>query len=569
MKLADFAFPRGFRLATAALLAVFILGWFGSLEQRGLFIPDEGRYAEIAREMVATSDWTTPRLNDLKYFEKPPLQYWLTGLSFAVFGEDEWTARLPAALLGFIAVLMVGFTARSLWDGRAGAFAGTILGSSWAFYLSGQYLTLDMTLSAFLTMALCAFLLAQRDDATAVENRRWMLAAWAAAACAMLSKGLVGIVLPGLALAMYSVAARDLRIWKRLNLRNGIALFAIIVLPWFVLVQSRNPEFFHFFFIREHVQRFLETGHGRPGAWWYYLPILIIGLMPWTPLFVARALQMRRKVGRDASANIAGFNIDWFCLAWAVSIVLFFSFSRSKLPAYIVPALPALALWLCRMQASARDAALKYCAGSVLALGVLMLVGIVQLPGWSKFAVIGQDATDALPVLYVAAALLLVSGAAAVWTLGKARPQWAMTSLAAGTFAFWACMFAFLQHADAHFSSEKLIENLTNDTKPFFPHLPIYSVGQFDHSLPFYLGRPVTLVDMRGELGHGIDAEPHKALETMEQFQQVWRSTAGQAFSVMSPAQYRNFEQEGLPMVKMAEDKRLVVVSRLPSVNAK
>ena len=215
------------------------------------------------------------------------------------------------------------------------------------------------------------------------------------------------------------------------------------------------------------------------------------------------------------------------------------------------------------------DAALKYCAWSVLALGGMLIVGIVPLRGWSKFAAIGQDATDALPVLYAAAALLVVSGAAAVWTLAKARPQWAMTSLAAGTFAFWASMFTFLYHTDAHFSAEKLVENLTNDTKPFFPHLPVYSVGQFDQSLPFYLGRPVTLVDTRSELGDGIDAEPHKALATMEQFQRVWRSASNQAFSVMSPAQYRNFEQEGLPMVKVAEDKRLVVVSRMLGVKAK
>ena len=291
--------------------------------------------------------------------------------------------------------------------------------------------------------------------------------------------------------------------------------------------------------------------------------------MPWTPLLVVRAIQLRRNAGQDASGNNPAFNIDWFCLAWAVSIVLFFSFSRSKLPAYIVPALPALALWLCRMEAGARDAALKYCAWSVMALGVLLIVGIMQLLGWSKFAAIGQDAIDALPFLYVAAALLLVSGAGAVRTLAKSRPRWAMTSLAAGTFAFWACMFAFLHHTDSHFSSEKLIEDLTNDTKPFFPHLPVYSVGQFDHSLPFYLGRPVTLVDTRGELGHGIDAEPHKALQSVEQFQRVWHSTVGQAFSVMSPAQYLNFERAGLPMVKMAEDKRLVVVSRLAGVNAK
>jgi 4-amino-4-deoxy-L-arabinose transferase-like glycosyltransferase len=130
-------------------VALFVVAaWFGSLELRGLFIPDEGRYAEIPREMLATGDWITPRLNDLKYFEKPPLEYWMTALSFREFGEDEWTARLPSAMLGFFAMLMVGYTGCRLWDARTGALAATTLGSSWGYFLAGQYLTLDMTLIA-------------------------------------------------------------------------------------------------------------------------------------------------------------------------------------------------------------------------------------------------------------------------------------------------------------------------------------------------------------------------------------------------------------------------------------
>lgn len=170
-----------------------MVAWFGSIELRGLFIPDEWRYAEIPREMVATGDWVTPRLNDLKYFEKPPLQYWLTAMSLTAFGDDEWSARLPNALLGFLAVLATAFTARRLWGPEGAISTAVVLGSSWAFYLPGQYLTLDMTLTAFSTMALCSFLLTQQ--AGAQGRRLWMCLAWVSCAFAVLSKWLIGVVI--------------------------------------------------------------------------------------------------------------------------------------------------------------------------------------------------------------------------------------------------------------------------------------------------------------------------------------------------------------------------------------
>src|SRR4051812_23752714 len=183
---------RPFSRVTLAVLILVATAWFGSLELRGLFVPDEGRYAEIPREMLATGDWITPRLNDLKYFEKPPLQYWMTAVSFEVFGEDEWTARLPAALAGFLAMLMVGYTGYRLWGAQTGALAATVLVGTWGYFLAGQFLTLDMTLTACLTFALCAFLLAHSGGPAA--HAKWMLLAWLAAALAVLAKGLVGIV---------------------------------------------------------------------------------------------------------------------------------------------------------------------------------------------------------------------------------------------------------------------------------------------------------------------------------------------------------------------------------------
>ena len=165
-----------------ALLVAFALAWFACAGTRDLFNSDEARYAEIAREMVASGDWLTPHLNGYKYLEKPPLQYWATAASFALFGEHDWSARLWPALTGFLAALLIVFAGNRIGPPGAGWLAGIMLASSWGYLLAGQFLTLDMGVSAFLTLALCAFLLAQDRPRSEAARRNWMLLAWAAMA---------------------------------------------------------------------------------------------------------------------------------------------------------------------------------------------------------------------------------------------------------------------------------------------------------------------------------------------------------------------------------------------------
>lgn len=549
--------PR-FRLFWHVAVALFIVAaWFGSLELRGLFIPDEGRYAEIPREMLATGDWITPRLNDLKYFEKPPLQYWMTALSFRLFGEDEWTARLPSAMLGFFAMLMVGYTGYRIWDARTGALAAATLGGSWAYFLAAQYLTLDMTLTASLTFALCSFLRAQTENA-ALGRKTWMLAAWGAAALAVLSKGLIGVVLPAVTLFIYIVLRRETVLLGRLRPIAGGVLFLLIASPWFVAVQHRNPEFFDFFFIHEHFQRFAESGHNRPGAWWYYIPILIVGLMPWTPTLLKECAHWYKERLHPAS----GFSPEWFCVAWASVIVLFFSASHSKLPAYILPALPGIALVCARGIQTRGSDSLKWSAWSTALLGIALFGLVPLLPHLKKFAALGEDAIKQIPWLYVAAGALLATGLAALWFVRRNRILTTALALAVGTLGFWNLIFDFLHMIDADFSSERLIEDLTGDRKPYRPEAPFYTVGQFDHSVPFYLGRTVTLVNIRGELGPGIDAEPYKVIPTLERFEEIWRAQKGDAYAILRPDAIAYFRQRRLPMAELVSDKRLVVVSR-------
>lgn len=255
----------------APLTVVLILFlWLGFLEQRELFHPDEGRYAEIPREMVVSGDWITPRLNGLKYFEKPVLQYWATAVAYRMFGVDEWTARLWTAMCGLFTLVLAYLTARRLSNVNAARVASLALASSFQFLAFGQILTLDMGVTCFLTLALAGWFGALDERLTPGARRKWALAMWAAMGLAVLSKGLIGVVLPGLVLAAHLAATRTLAPLRELDWRLGTLVLLAVVLPWFVAVQWINPEFSAFFFVHEHFDRFARADHHRPGPWYFF-----------------------------------------------------------------------------------------------------------------------------------------------------------------------------------------------------------------------------------------------------------------------------------------------------------
>ena len=237
--------PRGWWL----LLLLAVLIWCGNLDFRKLSLSDEGRYSEIPRYMAASGDWITPRLNGIKYFEKPPLQYWATAAAYKLFGEHHWTARLWPALTGLLGALLMYFAGARLYGNRAGLYTGMVLASSVLYAAMGHILTLDMGLAFFLTVAFAGLLIALDPRADAKTNRFWMHVAAAGCALAVLSKGLIGIVLPGAVVVLYMLVKRDFGILRRLHLATGTVLFLAISAPWFIAVSAANPEFAWFFFI--------------------------------------------------------------------------------------------------------------------------------------------------------------------------------------------------------------------------------------------------------------------------------------------------------------------------------
>ena len=328
------------------LLGVF----FGfKLGDRALWSPNEGRYAEVAREMVVTGDYVTPRLDGIKFFEKPPLFYWLQSASIKAFGLNEWSLRLwPAtfALLGCLAVYVGG---RKLFERRTALVASVVLATSGLYYAMSRVAGLDMGLSALLACALISFLLGTREP-PGLRRRLAMWTFFAFMALAVLEKGLIGVVIPSLIIGTWMLVVGEWRILRTIYLPSGLALFMMIAAPWHILVSKINPEFLNFYFIREHVQRFLYK-NGPLDHSWAYIPVLLVGLFPWT-VFLFQAV----KYNLDPSLRPRyGHKEAVFLILWAGWVFLFFSLSSSKVIPYILPMFPPLAILVGRYFAAAWD----------------------------------------------------------------------------------------------------------------------------------------------------------------------------------------------------------------------
>lgn len=540
------------------LLAAFLALWFGFLEVRGLYFPDEGRYAEIPREMLATGDFVTPRLNGFPYFEKPPLQYWITAAIFAVAGQDEWTARLAPALAGLVGVLAVLGTARKLFGRRTAWMAAAIMASSYGYFLTTQFITLDMGLTALLTCALCAFLLAQDARASAADNRRFMLVAWVLCALAVLTKGVIGVALPGLAVGTYVVVQRDLALLRRLHLALGLLLVAAITVPWFALVEARNPGFAEFFFVHEHWQRFTQPLHRRTGPWWYFVPIAAAFLMPWLPVMVA---SLAGRWGAAPSATRNAFSARRFAWCWAGAIFVFFSLSSSKLPAYIMPAMGAVALAVAAPLAMRWSAAVRLTASTMIAIGALVAGLAIPAADWIKVPMVREEYAGSVGWLIAAGVLFALAGGVSMGLLRRQRHLDALAALVLG--GLLACQLGSVvaHEVDGYFSAERLVERVTAGVRPFRPDLPFYSVDLFDQTVPFYLGRTVTLVKEKSELEWGIDRAPQNFIDDVATFAQRWRD-GGDAYAIMAQPTYESLLQTGLPMRLVDGDGRRVVVAR-------
>ena len=340
---------------------------------RPLAVPDEGRYGEVGRWMLVSGDWLTPRLNGIPFFHKPPYLHWLEAMSLATFGVNEVALRLVPALHGGLMLVALYLAGRTIGGEPLARRAALMLGSSLGFLIGGQYVNHDMLVASWIGVAIWCFGLAfmAGDKPSAL----WARLGFVACALGMLSKGLIGIALPGMVILIWLIWTRQLKKIIALPWFSGLALFAMIALPWFAIAWQKYPQLLDYMFVNQQFTRYTASSYNNPQPWWFYLAGLCLLLFPW--VFFLFGLVRRRGSPSPAPEPAAR---QWMalCWIWVVSIVVFFSIPHSKLIGYVLPVLPALALlaaagWQRSMAQRAR-AGQVFMALSVLNAGIALAI---------------------------------------------------------------------------------------------------------------------------------------------------------------------------------------------------
>ncbi len=418
-------------LATAGV--VILISLFANLGAIGLVGPDEPRYAWIARAMAETGDWVTPRLWGLPWFEKPILYYWAAAIGFRLHLPAEWAARLPSAIAALAAAKAIAWFARQHYGEGEDSIASPTLLAPVIFATSvaaigfARAATPDMLFSAAITLAMvCAASIVRRAGALRVQDHArpeiqnhnlLILVFWGAfLGLGVLAKGPAAVILAGGAVAIWTLATSNWRAALRLAHPLSIAAFCIVALPWYLLCARRNPDFLHIFIFQHNFERYLTPMFQHQQPFWFFAPITILALLPWSALLIAAAQEASRLWREKSWTNSPGF----FVGCWAAFPIVFFSFSQSKLPSYILPAAPALAL-IAAIGASrsfqrSRTNAIILAAG----IGVFWIVlAAIFLHAAHKFPF--AEMGRAIPVLAAVALAIAIAFAAGILYAGTRR----------------------------------------------------------------------------------------------------------------------------------------------------
>ncbi len=513
--------------ALLALSALFVL-FFAGLGRMSLTEPDEGRYTEIPREMLATGQYLLPHLNGVLYFEKPPLYYWLNALSIKTFGLNEFAARFWSAALGFLGLLLVYALARRMAGRRAALLSAAVLGTSPLYLAMAHLTTIDMTLTFFFTLTLVCFYFAQEDHGRVKHERFYWYAMFVGAALTVMSKGLIGIVLPGAIIGLYLLFSRRWFVLKRVPWVTGILLFLAIAAPWHVVVAMKNDRFLWFYFVREHFLRYLTKLQDRYEPFWFFLPVLAWGLLPWTALLPSSFLDFIRK-HRPGKRHARAVDPTLFLWLWAIVIVVFFSASDSKLIPYILPALPAFAI----LAALALDTLLDesgWMRRSLLFFIVTTLLGTAVAGGALLAAGFGaihkfSPGGGFFPWLALAGTMVVVPALAGCgFAAVKRWRSWILaTVLCAGTL--FAGIWLVALHVNQGGTMEHFAHYLEIHVKPGDR---IFSYRYYPQTLPVYLQRTIGVAAFEGEQAFGVSNLPEKVrrerFPNALEFSALWKS---------------------------------------------
>jgi 4-amino-4-deoxy-L-arabinose transferase-like glycosyltransferase len=474
-----------------------------------LMEPDEGRYSAIPSAMNASGDHVTPRLKATVYFEKPPLAYWATALFFKLFGENEFSSRLFVALCAWGCIILTYRMGMFFHDTRTGLFAAAILSTFLYHAAIGRINILDMPLAFFVCLASWSGF---RYFVAGPRRKPWLYLLYLFSALAFLAKGLIGVVFPFGILFIWLILSGRWRQTLTLFSPFGMVLFAAVALPWLILVQQANPDFFRFFFIQEHLLRYATKMHDRYQPIYFYLPIILAGTLPWCAFLPETMRGIRWK---EVTALFGGEE-KRLLLVWIGVVLVFFSLSSSKLIPYIAPVFLPLALIFGHIfrrhedttQESAERGAvpIRYRATAILQslLFMTVLIAPIFLPGhrvepgtWFAWIAVPFFILILLPV--VPGRLRAKTG------MGWFMAVYCLSALFLGSVTFPVAEY-ITPYKSAYPLSQAIKARLPAGE-------PLYQYGMSLYGVDFYTGMRTPIVDDIGELTYGSKQLPREERE--------------------------------------------------------
>ncbi len=517
---------RAWLLLAAATLITYFYG-LGSVPLLGA---DEPRYAQVAREMFARGDFITPTLAGLHWFEKPPLLYWMMMVSYALFGVTEFAARFGPAMSGLLTIFFAGWVAYQVEEKSDavekgyGLISSAVVASSGGLLVFARGASFDIILTASLTATLSCFFLAE-IDANARRRKTLLAGFYFGIGLSLLAKGLIGVVFPCAIITVYYLIRREWPNILRLGFWWGVPLALAVAAVWYAPAVARHGnEFINEFIIQHHFARYFSNKYQHPQPFYFYLPITLLLALPWTFFLTASLADLRKSRWRGESAND---KMRVFAFAWLIVIIGFFSLSGSKLPGYVLPALPA-ALLLASQRIT------RYLQGEN-GLGLMRLTGAVAL-------IIGIAGCVYLFVSDVslkssAAVVLLPSvTVGTICLLQPSRRELCITSLVAGSFLTVFLIVAFALGDIAR--RDSLSELFAAAHARGMGDVPVFELHTIERSAEFYAA---------GRLVYAETGQPLK-LEGANEVFDAARSRGGRAL-VIVPNEYF-YQLENFPKLR-------------------
>jgi len=466
-----------------------------SVGSSGLFEPDEGRNAEKARQILLLGDWVTPHENFLPILDKPIFYYWLVAISFKLFGLSEWSARLPSALAAIGCMVLVYRFARRQWGVREALWSTLILATSLEFALFSRLVIFDMTLTFFITFGLFSFYAAAETDNLRARNIHSLMM-YAAIAVGTLVKGPIALVLPAMVICVYLCSTRKWFLLRRLNIFLGILVFFTIATPWYWCVEARNPGYLRYFLWEEHVLRYVTPHFARSKGWYYYFLVLGVGFLPWSFFIPIVARKLWKRTFNDANL---------FLVLWTILPFGFFSAANAKLPHYILPIYPALAILSgqalvdrIRNTANLRSRIVYIPGILIIAFIGYLLIGVT----WPNLLAseIRSVVTQSFSLLLLFEAMILVIFG--VYVIGDLRNYWIDQGAAFMSTAVSLTLFMILigQLMTAASIDHRASKSIAQGTAPLIGQTDqLVFYDNYIEGLPFYLrlDRPIWLVQSR------------------------------------------------------------------------